>query len=1172
MKNTWIIYDIPDEVIKKITYRMKALFIGLFICIIQLSAATAYSQSVKLNLKTNSEINLIDLFGEIEKHSGLMFNYKNEDVEHVSSVIKKNEGMVEEVLDQALANTNLTYAMEGKHVTIIKKSEAKQVKQANKKRVSGVVLDGDDPLIGVTVSLKGETIGTFTDIDGRFSLDVPATGAVLKFSYIGYISQEIAILQNTSLEVKLEKSQTDLDEVIVVGFGSQKKVNLTGAVGVIDAQAFESVPVQNAVQALQGQLPGLNISSDHGGGLNQRQAINIRGIGTIGEGSTGSALVLIDGMEGDIYTLNPQDIESISVLKDAAASSIYGSRAPFGVVLVTTKKGKEGRTEINYNNSFRFSSPINMPHSLDSYTFALYYNDAAENSGWGPYNWVSEERMQRIKDYMSGKLTETTIRNPSNPALWGDGYAFANDNVDYYDFFFKKRVPSQEHNLSIRGGSKDIQYYLSTNYLTEDGNLRVGKDKSNRYTVSSKIDGRLSKMVSISYNMRFVRNDFQQPTHLDKNFFGDIGRQAWPTKPLYDPNGNLFDDHVLLMDRGGTNKERNTWVYQQGQIVVNPIQDLRLVGDINYRYNTQSRHADYQTVHQLGVDGKTKGTEWNRDSRVNESSYSSDYFNVNLYTDYTKTFAESHNFKVMGGFQAEQNNYKNIYADKIGIIYPGKPTIDTSNGLDHQGNKVPPGVAGGHNRWSTAGFFGRINYDYKGKYLLETNLRYDGSSRFRRDNRWGLFPSISTGWNIAREDFFKPIERTVNTVKVRASYGSLGNQNTTSLYPTYSVMGTGTGRWIIDGLAGNIAWPPSLVSHDLSWEKIKTWNIGLDVGFFNNRLTGSFDYFIRNTNDMVGPSEKLPVILGTAVPSSNNTDLKTQGYEIEFMWRDALKFGLNYSIRTSLSDSRTKITKYSNPSGLIDNFYAGKKLGEIWGYTTVGIAQSNEQMDQHLGSLTNGGQSQLGHDWQAGDIMYKDINNDGKIDAGSRTLDNHGDLKVIGNSTPRYNLGIELAGDWKGIDFRMFWQGTLKRDIYQGSYYFWGANGKQGPWFSTAIKGHDDYFRNDPEHPLGMNLNSYYPRPIFSTDKNQQSQTGYLQDASYMRLKNLQLGYTLPRSLTEKMSIQKLRIYFSGENLLTITNLSDLFDPESISGGEAWGHGNVYPLSRTYAFGLSVTF
>ena len=1039
--------------------------------------------------------------------------------------------------------------------------------------ISGLVKDNEgEPLPGVSVAVKaGESIsGVVTDINGKYQLKA-SPDATIEFSFIGFKSIQQQVGNRKVINVTLEIDNQILEEVVVVGYGTQKKVNLTGSVSVIDSKAFESVPVANAVQALQGQVPGLNIYSNKGGGLNQKQSINVRGIGTIGEGSTGDALILIDGMEADIFSVNPQDIESISVLKDAAASSIYGSRAPFGVVLVTTKKGKAGKAQINYNNSFRLSSPINMPSSLDSYTYALFFNDAGYNSGWGSYNWVSQTRLQRIKDYMDGKISYTTIPlNGSN--TWADGYQEGNDNIDYYNLFFKKNVFAHEHNFSVNGGTDKIQYYLSANYLDQDGTLRMGEDYSKRYTMSAKISAQLSRAVSLSSNTRFVRNDFVQPTHMNDSFFSDIGRQCWPVKPLYDPNGNLFDDHVQQMKNGGRKTERNTWLYQQFNLTIEPIKGWRLIGDLSYRYNTQYAHEDLLTISQIGVDGVTKVRSWDENSSVSESSFASDYFNVNLYTDFEKTFAKSHHLKALAGFQAEANNYRNIWAQKIGITYPGKPTINTSTGIDKDGKVIAPNVSGGHNRWSTAGFFGRVNYDFQEKYLVEANLRYDGSSRFRSDDRWGFFPSASLGWNIAREEFFQPATRIMNTLKLRASYGSLGNQNTTALYPTYTVMGTGTSdKWLMNGVKPNIAWAPALVSYDLTWEKIRTWNVGIDIGLFNNRLTGSFDYFIRNTNDMVGPSEKLPATLGIAVPPSNNTDLRTAGWELELMWKDRLQNGLNYSLRFTLADSRTKITRYSNPSGLIDSFYEGKYCGEIWGYETIGIARTDDEMAEHVGSLVNGGQSALGQDWQAGDIMYSDLNEDGKIDAGARTLDNHGDLKRIGNSTPRYNVGIDLSADWKGFDFRMFWQGTLKRDYFQGSYYFWGANGSQGYWFSTALKGHEDYFRNDESSPLGVNLNSYYPRPLLNTNKNQQCQTKYLQNAAYMRLKNLQIGYTLPRKIVQKMGVQNLRFFASGENLLTITDQVKFFDPETIESG-SFAHGYAYPLSRTYAFGLNITF
>ena len=508
-------------------------------------------------------------------------------------------------------------------------------------------------------------------------------------------------------------------------------------------------------------------------------------------------------------------------------------------------------------------------------------------------------------------------------------------------------------------------------------------------------------------------------------------------------------------------------------------------------------------------------------------------------------------------------------AKKAGIIVPSIPTINTSSGLEN-GVVITPEVSGGGGSWRTVGFFGRINYNFKERYLAEVNLRYDGSSRFRSDNRWGFFPSFSLGWNIANEPFFKPAKRWVDMLKIRASYGSLGNQNTTSWYPTYQTMGfaNSSGDWLINGQKPNTAWPPALISMLLTWEKVRSWNAGIDFAAFDSRLTGSFEYFIRQTLDMVGPADELPVILGTSVPSTNNTDLQTEGWELELSWRDVAFGQLNYGIRLVLSDAQATILKYSNPSRTLDKNYAGMKVGEIWGYETVGIAKSDIEMRNHLATLPYGGQNAIGSDWGAGDIMYKDVNGDGVVDSGANTIDDHGDLKVIGNTTPRYNFGIDLTAAWKGIDLRIFLQGVGKRDYYQGSMYFYGTTGAS-EFNSMALSEHIDYFRADADNPLGQNLDAYYPKPYFNTNKNTRCQTGYLQNAAYCRLKNVQIGYTIPQKYTSKIGISNCRVYLSGENLATFTQMTDLFDPETIGANSA---GNVYPLTRTYSVGLSVTF
>lgn len=1031
--------------------------------------------------------------------------------------------------------------------------------------VSGTVTDlNGQPLAGVAVMVQDSPspVGTTTDEDGAYSLSVPPD-AVLEFSSLGYHSVTVGVNGRGGIDVSLEEDNELLDEVVVVGFATQKRINLTGSVSTVDSKAFESVPVQNAVQALQGKIPGLHISSTTGQ-LNSKATMQVRGLATIGEGSLAQTLVLIDGMEGDLYSINQQDIESITVLKDAAASSIYGSRAPFGVILVTTKKGKEGKATVNYNNSFRFSTPLNLPQEMDSYTWATFFNDAARNSGRG--DWIAQETMQRIRDYMDGKIFYNTTPRSDNPNLWNTGYSQANDNIDYYDVFYKDVTFEQEHNLSVSGGTDKINYYVSANYLMQDGKMNWTGDGLKRYNLAGKLEARLSRYATLLYNARFTRSDYHQPTMMtNSSFFEAIGRQSWPIGPLYDPNGFLFNDHVLRMKDGGQTTQSSSRLAQQVQLTITPLKGWRIIADFNYRYDQYFGHQDAFQVSQMAVDGVTVGSTW-WNNWTNEHANRTDYININAYSDYEHTIGR-HYFKVMAGFQAENNNYRNVYATINGILTPSSIAIDTATGLGQNGAAIAPQVGGGYTSWSTAGFFGRLNYNYDDRYMVEANFRYDGSSRFRVQNRWGFFPSFSAGWNIANEPFFTPAKPWVDMLKLRGSYGLLGNQYTDTPYPTYSAVGydLNAGLWLIDGKQTNISWAPELVSMSLSWEKIYSMNIGIDFALFRNRLTGSFDYFIRQTKDMVGPAEELPVILGTAVPVANNTDLETKGWELEIGWRDQLKNGFAYGVNLVLFDSQGTITRYSNPSGTLSKNYAGKKWGEIWGYETIGIAKTQEEMDAHLATLPNGGQTYLGMDWAAGDIMYADLNNDGKVDGGAGTLDDHGDRRVIGNTTPRYNFGIDITMEYKGFDFRLFLQGTGKRDSFQGSYYFWGAY--NDVWWSMGTTVHEDYFRDNPDHYLGLNLDSYYPRPLWGTYKNLQTQTRYLQNAAYLRIKNVQLGYTIPPALTKKIGIDRLRIFFSGENLATFTKMIKLFDPETIG----TSMGNSYPLSRTWSFGLSVT-
>lgn len=1058
--------------------------------------------------------------------------------------------------------------------------------QSSTIHVKGVVNDAMGPVIGASIVEKGKTTnGTITDMDGNFSLAVPAD-ATLIVSFIGYKTQEMPVAGKTSLSITLKEDTEMLDEVVVVGFGTQKKVNLTGSVGLATAKDIESRPVTNATQALQGLVPGLQITTNTGE-LDKDMSINIRGTGTIGDGTSGSPLILIDGMEGDINTINPQDIENISVLKDAAASSIYGSRAPFGVVLITTKKGKAGKTSINYNNSFRFGSPINMPEMMDSYTFANFFQQGYTNSGWGTF--FSEDIMKQMITFQEkGGTNKGGL--PSDGNVWGkpagDPYNKGYANTDWYEEIYKDNNFSQEHNLSLTGGTEKLNYYASLGYLDQSGTLRHGGDGLKRFNVTGSINAKLTSWLDFSYSMRFVRMDNYRPTAFGGGFYEALGRQTWPNLPVYDENGYYYSSPspAMGLELGGRRNVQTDRLYHQGAFALEPVKNW--ITNIEFNYSTYTADVRETSLPYYNHDVAGNEINTNETSSLYQDHKKDNYLNLNIYSSYNLSLNDAHNFKIMGGFQAEEMKQSFFSAKRYGLLIEELPELDLTSNLGGDGKDRAIEAGGYRNEWATAGFFGRLNYDYKGRYLAEVNMRYDGTSRFRRDNRWDLYPSFSLGWNIAREEFWQPLEHVVNTLKLRGSYGELGNQNTTGWYPTYRAMTlkSANGLWLQNGVKTNTAKVGDLISTALTWETVRTWNVGLDWGLFNNRLTGSFDVYTRYTDNMVGPVPELPNVLGISAPKSNNCDLKTQGWELELAWNDRLKNGLGYGVKLMLSDAKTIVEKYpGNPTNSIWTYCAGREIGEIWGYETIGIAKTKEEMDTHL---TNVGGQPFGSEWNAGDIMYRDLDGKSGITEGAGTLEDHGDLKVIGNNTPRYHFGIDLSADWKGFDFRAFFQGVMKRDYWQNSNLFWGV--KNSEWWSTGLKEHEDYFRAEPigidGHKITANVDSYYPRPLFGWDsngptKNQKQQTRYLQDASYIRLKNLQIGYTLPVSLTNKLSITKCRIYVSGENLWTGTSLSKLFDPETINGGNTdsgadaniKSGGNAYPLSRTWSFGISVT-
>ena len=1053
------------------------------------------------------------------------------------------------------------------HANITYKANAAVVQQ--QAVCKGTVVDSNgEPVVGASVFAvsNGHKKGSVTDLDGNFEIDGIASGSSLTISYVGYKTQQVT-WNGKDLKVTLQESSEMLDNVVVVGYGTQKKVNLTGAVSVVNSKSLESRPVMSVAQALQGEVPGLNFSvGNAGGSLKSRMGLNIRGIGTIGEGSNAAPLVLIDGSEGDLYSISPNDIESISVLKDASSSAIYGSRAAFGVILVTTKSGKEGRTNVSYNGNVRFSTATQIPEMPNSYDFARYWNDAAANSGGNaPF---SQDMLNKIKNHINGtpapgEEVTTTWQGTAANEPWSM-YTGSWDNTNWFKEMYKSAVPSTEHNISVSGGGNKVNYYLSGAILSQRGLIRHGKDKLKRYNFSSKVTANLTDWATVTYNTKWIREDYSRPSYMTGLFFHNIARR-WPTNPVYDPNGHyVHGNEILQMENGGLDATQEDKLFQQLALEFRPIKGWKIRLEGNYNTTNYHNHWDVLPIYYYDPDQHPIAAAWSGDyaagkSNVGEAMSKTNYYNGRFFTEYNMTLNDKHEFKFLAGLDMESNRYTYLSASQADLVTPSVPTLNNAT------NKV---VNRGFNdtQWSTMGVFGRINYAYDSRYLAEFSIRRDGSSRFIGDKTWSTFPSLALGWNIANEEFFKPLTKTVNTLKLRATYGALGNTNITALYPWFLTQpaSASASSWLVNGERVNISNMPGLVSPNLTWESVRSWNIGLDFGMFNNRLQGTFDYFVRTTKDMVGPAPVKPSILGATQPAENNSDMRSNGWDLEVRWRDRIG-QLGYGIKLVLSDDFQTITRYYNPNRLLSQWSEGKRMGDIYGYLVEGIAQTNEQMNEWLAN----NKPAWGSNWAAGDVMYKDLNGDKKVNSGKSTYDDMGDLTKIGNSLPRYRFGITLDANWKGFDFLIFMQGVGKRDFWDASPYSVGAN--TGLWQSAAFKDHLDYWRPATDTNFGPNPNAFYPRPLFGAgSKNFQTSDRYLQNAAYMRIKNIQIGYTLPMSIASKIGANRIRFYFSAENLATFTKMNKIFDPEA-TGGD-WGPGKIYPLQRTVSFGLNLNF
>lgn len=1078
------------------------------------------------------------------------------------------------------------------------------------RKLTGVVKDeGGSALPGVRVMVVGTKVGTATDVKGSFAITLPVGKNKLSFSYMGFQTRTVKVGSKTHFEIILKEGSQILEEVVVVGMGTQKRNTITAAVSTVNSEAINNRPVSDITAALQGNVAGLNIatsasSNATGGELGSEIKFDIRGIGSI---NGGDPYVLIDGVEQSMQNVNHADVASVTVLKDASAAAVYGARAAYGVVLITTKSGKSGKMKLNYNGSFGASSPINMPRMMNSIEHAHYVNAYQRAIGFQPI--FSEEAIEKMQHFMNAPYSdEYPGISPNVENTYWRGWQAQYANTDWFDYYFKDFSTRQYHNLSASGGTDKIRYYLGFGYNKTSGLMDKITDELSKYNLNSKLEMR-GKKLKINFNNNVTLTDIRRPLPNMSILYHEFARTRpnlvthLPIKSPYNlPGYNYF----LYLKETAYNEKRLSDAMTISA-TISPFLGWDLKAELKARLDILNREFAMGQPSTERPDGVVepitgskqgflapgvgwKNTTWNSYYRRSDMGY---YLSPNLMTSYTKEW-NRHFFKGMFGFQAEYRKDGNIWGYKGGVQSP-----DAFSFLNASGD---PYLGEDRTHWATMGFYTKLNWNYANIYFAEFSGRYDGSSRFAPGHRWGLFPSFSLGYDMARTEYFQKYNLPISQLKLRASYGSLGNQNGVGLYSYYGFVNLSANNgaaWLLPGVnntpsVGLLAFTPGQLSKTVTWETVTNANLGLDITAFKDRLSITADIYQRITDNMVGPAEAIPHIGGLDVGARskvNNATLRNRGWELTIGWRDKFDNGFHYGINANLSDYKAIVTRYNNPEGIINNnhtglwrnrgYYTGMDLGEIWGYKADDLFITNAEVDEYVKNVDLS-YFKPNDQWQRGDLKYLDINNDGKVDPGNGTLTDHGDLTIIGNTTPHYSYGINLSVGYKGLELTALFQGVGSRQFpIAGSTYMFCGN-------ENFFKEHLDYYSID-------NPNGFLPRLSApnSTDyrvNTSYNTTRYLLDASYMRLKNLMLSYSFGEAILERLHLSNVRVYATADNLLTFTKLPKMFDPETINQVSTWaggsgavapgltsplprnGNGKVYPLNRSFVIGLDISF
>ena len=1081
-------------------------------------SALVYGQQQKVTLSGSNGITLKEAFNQIEKQTGLSVDYNAETLDDNRRLKPIPVApTVDKLMNLLLKEADCQYVFRDGHIII-----SKQSKQTVRK-VSGRIVDvNGEPIIGANVLEKGTSNGVITDIDGNYTLNVSGD-AILQFSYIGFVNCEQKVAGKQVLDIVLREDTQTLDEVVVVGYGSQKKVNLTGAVETITSDVIEDRPIRSATDALQGTALGVSVTSA-AGQPGSFSSIKIRGNSSL---NSAGALVLIDGLPGDINQVNPQDIENISVLKDAAASAIYGSRAAEGVILVTTKQGSTSKTRIEYSANFSFNKPTRYPESTTGLEHARLTNLAFENAGLSPMYFP--EDLKAIADPNIVSLPK------------GNDWQYTAD-VDWIDMMIDNTF-QQQHNLTVSRSQDRMRYLISAGWLDQNGLFaEYGPDNFDRFNVRSNINVDLVEdKFNLDARIVFSRMDKKSAPVLRKTWsIPNMVLFCAPTMPIYDANGNysryrMQGNPIQALKEGGEVADYTNVLDGVFTLSYNPMKELTLKAVGAAKFTNKEVQEWRRAYGKYGPDGLiSQGFGQGDPNSLRLRMANTRYFTGQLLAEYEKTFG-AHDVKVLGGWSAEQEHYSMTEAKRVNIIGNELPSIDlgSTTGWTNDGDKT---------HWALLSGFMRLNYSYASKYLFEANFRVDGSSRFSDNNKWGFFPSFSLGWRVTEEEFMKQ-QQIFSNLKLRASWGQLGNQNGLGLYDHIPQYGTG-GYYPFQKELAQWAYLSKLPSDTRTWETVEMKNIAVEMGFLDNRLTVIGEYFQKRNKDMLVNIE-VPSAIGIAVPTGNYGELEVKGWEASVSWRDRFK-DLNYYLTFTLSDRKDKLTdygvEYSSITAGVNKKVQGYSIGSIFGFETDGYFQSSTEA-QDAPAFNKAIQD-------AGDIRYIDQDKDGKISAPN-------DLVYLGTTQPRYEFSLLLGGDWKGFDFSALIQGVGKRSAYLDGETF-------KPYLYTYNNFSYTYYS---DHWTPENRNALLPRLYAGSDHNYQISSHWIQNAMYMRLKNLQVGYTLNPEWTRKFKVEKLRFYFSGENLCEYSKLLKYYDPELDTQNDT-----MYPLMRNFSLGVNLVF